>query len=324
MEKLIVIIDEMSEYARQLAVYLNGRRGFPYRAVVFSFAEEAKSCAENGAVYAVLASEQLEKEVLSVGFSEDVRLFWLSETKNLQTESVLYRYRSAKEIEKRLMQPDQNRKEIPVIGVYSPAGGVGMERLSREIAKGFSKEGKVLYFPFLPFGIYGKESRDGISELLFYVKQRESELPERLCSLMQKGEYVDSFAPVRWSTELRDITKEDMECLLRCIEMKTEYCAAVLAVGQFDAAGSAVLGCCDIVLTPVWDTEEGHKIQEEFLRQLKEAGETGLFSRVTEFLVESGEESVGFSHAVAGAVKKGGEVLAGRKGGNSIPDAGTA
>ncbi|MGN1085318.1 MAG: hypothetical protein ACI4QX_09945 [Lachnospiraceae bacterium] len=324
MEKLIVIIDEMSEYALQLAVYLNGRRGFPYRAVVFSSAKEAKGYAESGAVYAVLASERLEKDVLSAGMPEAVRLFWLSDTKAVQKASVLYRYQSAKEIEKRLMEVKQGKKDIPVIGVYSPAGGVGIERLSRKIAEGFSGGGKALYLPLLPFGIYGREAGDGMSELLFYVKQREAELSDRLYSLLQKGERVDSVAPVRWSTELRDITKEDMECLLRRIGAKTGYSAVILTVGRFDAAGTAALGCCDIVLTPVWDGEEGRRIQEEFLRQLKETGETELFSRIAEFAVKNGEESEGFSYAVSEAVRKGGEVLAERKGGNQTPDVGTA
>lgn len=324
MEKLIVIIDEMPEYALQLAVYLNGRRNFPYRAVVLSSVGEAENYIKSRAVYAVLASDGLEKEMLSLGLVEEVRIFWLSETKNVQKESVLYRYQPAGEIERRVTKPERSRKRVPVIGVYSPAGGVWTEQLSRKIAEGFSKEKKVLYFPLLPFGIYGREAGDGMSELLFYIKQREAGLPERLRSLLLAGERVDSFAPVRWSTELRDITKADTEYLLRCIDAETGYGAAVLAVGRFDAAGAAVLRCCDMILTPVWDIPEGHSIQAEFLRQLKESGETELLARITEFFIKSGEEQEGFRTAVSDAVRKGGEVLAERKRGNQAPDAGAA
>ena len=41
LEKLVIILDKVPEYATQLAVYLNNRRSFPFRAVVFAFAEEA-------------------------------------------------------------------------------------------------------------------------------------------------------------------------------------------------------------------------------------------------------------------------------------------
>lgn len=326
MEKLIVMADEMPDYAHQLAVYLNGRRGFPYRAVVVSSVPEIKGYVENGAVYALLVSEGLEKEVLGLGLPEDVLLFLFSETKSIQKESVLYRYQSAKEIEKRFIASPRNRAHLPVFGVYSPAGGVWTELLSRRIAERISKEKgrKALYLPFLPFGIYGRETGDGMSELLFYVRQRDAALPERLASLRQEGEGTDSFAPVRWSTELQDITREDMEYLLHCIERKGGYSAAVLAAGQFDAAGTAILRCCDIILIPVWDVPEGRRIQAEFLKQLKEAGEAELLSRITEFPVRSCEEKEGFFSAVADAVKKGGAVLAGGKGGNQAPDAGAA
>ncbi len=326
LEKLIIIADELQEYAHQLAVYLNGRRGFPYRAVVVSSVPEMKGYVENGAAYAVLASEGLEKEVLSLGLPEDVRLFWLSETKSVQKESVLYRYQSAKEIEKRFNGSPRNRTHLPVLGVYSPSGGVWTELLSRRIAERVSGEKgrKVLYLPFLPFGIYGRETGDGMSELLFYVRQREPALSERLASLRQEGEGMDSLAPVRWSTELQDITREDMAYLLHCIEQKGRYNTLVLAAGQFDAAGIAILRCCDSILTPVWDLPEGRRIQAEFLKQLKEAGEAELLSRITEFPVRSGEEREGFFSAAAEAVKKGGAVFAGGKGGNQAPDTGAA
>lgn len=326
LEKLIVMADELPEYAHQLAVYLNGRRGFPYRAVVVASVQEIKGYLENGAAYAVLVSEGLEKDVLALGLPEDVRLFLFSETKSVQKESVLYRYQSAKEIEKRVIGSPGNRTHLPVFGVYSPAGGVWTELLSRRIAEGVSREKgrRALYLPFLPFGIYGRESGDGMSELLFYVRQRDTALPERLSSLRQEEEGMDSLTPVRWSTELQDITREDMEYLLHCVERKGGYGAAVLAVGQLDAAGIAILRCCDVILTPVWDVPEGHRIQAEFLKQLKEAGEAELLSRITEFPVKSGEEKEGFFSAVSDAVKKGGAVLAGGKGGNQAPDAGTA
>lgn len=326
MEKLIVMADELPEYAHQLAVYLNGRRGFPYRAVVVSSVPEIKGYLENGAVYAVTASEGLERDVLALGLPEDVRLFLFSEARGIHKETVLYRYQSAKEIEKRLTGSARNRTHLPVLGVYSPSGGVWTELLSRRIAERVSGEKgkKVLYLPFLPFGIYGREGGDGMSELLFYVRQREPALSERLYSLRQEGEGMDSLAPVRWSTELQDITREDMAYLLHCVEQKGRYSALVLAAGQFDAAGIAILRCCDSILTPVWDVPEGRRIQAEFLKQLKEAGEAELLSRITEFPVKSGEEREGFFSAVADAVKKGGAVLAGGKGGNQAPDTGAA
>jgi len=43
LEKLVVILDVMPEYANRLALYLNGSREFPFRAVVPENAEEVKN-----------------------------------------------------------------------------------------------------------------------------------------------------------------------------------------------------------------------------------------------------------------------------------------
>ena len=260
MEKLVVILDEMPEYAMRLAVYLNGRRGFPYRAVVFSVPKEIKGYVESGAVHAVLAAECYEKEVLGTVVNSSVRVFWFSDTKETRGDAFLYRYQSAKEIEKRLIVTEKVARKLLVYGVYSPGGGVCFERLAAEIGNGFASKGRVLYLPFVPFGIYGREFGDGLSELLFYVKQREEMCSERFETLLQTGEGAHRIGPVRWSTELREISKEDMESLLRFLETKTEYDIIVMAVGQFDAAGSTVLRSCDAVLIPVWETEEGRRV----------------------------------------------------------------
>lgn len=322
MEKLVVILDDMPEYAERLAVYLNGRRSFPYRTVVFSAPEEIKGYVENGAVHAVLAAACFEKEVLEMVIKTDIRVFLFSETKEVRDGLFLYRYRSAKEIEKRLTEPGKTERKLRVFGVYSPGGGVWLERLGREIAKRLAGGENVLYLPFVPFGMFGREHGDGLSELLFYIKQREEVLTERFEKLLQTGEEAHCIGPVRWSTELREIAKEDIESLLRFLETKTEYDSVILAVGWLDAAGSTVLRSCDAVLTPVWETEEGRRLQAEFLRQLKEAGEAELLSRVVEFPLTDGGEGVGFSQAVTEAVKRGKEALCGYPRDTSEPDLG--
>ena len=101
MEKLVAIIDDMPEYGKRLAMYLNAGRTFPYRAVLFSTPDEVKAYIKNDGVHAVIASEALEKAVLEVTVGTKVNLFRLSETKDEGHSFVLYRYGSAKEIKRR-------------------------------------------------------------------------------------------------------------------------------------------------------------------------------------------------------------------------------
>lgn len=323
LEKLVAIIDEVPEYGRRLAMYLNASRTFPYRAVVFSTVNEAAGYMSNGGVYAVVAAEELEKAVLEATVGSKIKLFWLTETKDRYRTSLLYRYGSAREIERCLAETKDTEKPIPVLGFFSPSGGCKAEELSRKIAETLGKKGKVLYISMFSFGIYGRDGGDGLSEALYFIRQSEEERGYRLQRLLQCGEYMDGIGPVRWYTDLGSITGADMEALLRRDVWETDYQAFFVAVGQFDRTGRTVLNCCDNVLVPVWETKDGKQLQEEFRRQLKESGETKLYSGMLEFAVRGGSDDV-CAEAVAEAVRKGGEVIAERSGGDSQTGAGAS
>ncbi len=321
MEKLVAIIDDVPEYGKRLAMFLNAGRTFPYHAVVFATAEEAKSYIDGDGVYAVLAAEELEKEVLEVTVGTKIKLFWLSETKDRCRASVLYRYGSATEVERRLTEQKETSRRAPVFGFLSPAGGSEAELLSRKIAEQMGRNEKVLYLSLFPFGIYGREYGDGMSEVLYSIRQSEAEGEAFIQKLLQCGEYMDCIGPVRWYTDLDSITKEDMEALLYAGWQIANYQAIFVAVGQFDRAGRTVLSCCDFVFVPVWETENGKRVQEEFRRQLKESGETKIYAGMLEFSVK-GLVGEAFEEAVTAAVKKGGEAIAGSSGGDTKTDTG--
>lgn len=323
MEKLVVIIDDMPEYGRRLALYLNACRTFPYRAVLFATAEEARGYIKTDGVYAVVASEGLEKEILEATLGTKVKLFRLSDSRDKGDSSVLYRYGSVKEIERRLSERKEVEKRIPILGFFSPAGGCEAELLSCEIAKRLSRKGKVLYLSLFPFGSCGRSYTDGLSEALYFVRQEKEGERISLQHLLQCEEHMDSIGPVRWYTDLDSVTKEDIKALLQNDRWDTKYEAFLVAVGAFDRTGRNVLSCCDFMLVPVWETEQGRNIQEEFRRQLKESGETKLYSGMLEFPVKEtfGQMS---EETFEEAVKKGGEAIAGSCGGNTKADAGTA
>ncbi len=308
MEKIVGIIDEMPEYAARLAVYLNGSRNFPYRAVVFSSPKEAEGYVKRDAVAAILAAKRFEKEVLEFAAGTKTVLFLLQEKGDESGTGMVYRYQSAKEISRRFTEQKAVGQKIPVLGFFSPAGGAEAELLSRNIAKELGKKKKVLYLSLFPFGCYGREWGDGLSEVMFFLRQKEEERGGNIRTLLQREECMDTIGPVRWFTDLENVTAEEFEQLFCGKMWETEYRAFVIAVGQFDKTGRTVLGCCDKVLIPVWETEEGRRIQEEFRRQLKESEETKLYSGMIEFSVFTSESGIS-EETVKEAVRKGGEVF---------------
>ena len=319
LEKLVVIMDEMQDYANRLARYLNGRRDFPYRAVVMLCPEEVVRYVDENVVYAIVAVERWEPELRVYTTGTEVLLFCLRDKKEGYYPGSIYRYDSAKEIERRIVKRTQRKKEVPIIGFYSPPGGCGMDLLSRKIALELGKEGRVMYLSLFPFDSYGREGKDGLSEALYYIRQPEGDRKEALRELIQCGEFMDSIGPVRWHTDLESITKTDLERLLQATVWEAEYAAFVIGVGQFGKTGKEALSLCDRILVPVWENEEGQRIQEEFRRQLRESRETGIYTAIREFPVKP--LSVEWMDAaVVAAVEKGREIVAGDTGGDTQTD----
>lgn len=322
MEKLVAIIDNMPEYGERLAKYLNSGRSFPYRAVVFSAVNEVENYVKNDGVYAVLVSKTEEPEAVKMLVGTKVKLFCLCEAKEELRPFSLYRYSSAKELERRLVAVETEKKKVPVIGFFSPAGGSEAEYLAVRIAGELGRKGKILYVSMFPFGITGRSSGDGLSEALYFLRQTGEHRQERVQGVLQSGEYVDVIGPARWYTDLRNVTKEDMQKLLQGELWEREYRAFFVAVGMYDCVGQNILNGCDGVLMPMWETAHGKAVQEEFRRQIKESGETNLYSGIREFPVKE-TEGVMFEEAIKTAVKRGEEIIEGCGGDNTQTDAGT-
>lgn len=323
MEKLVAIIDKMPEYGERLAKYFNAERSFPYRAVVFSAVTEVENYIKNDGVYAVLITENEEAEAIRLLAGTDVKLFRLCETREEQGASLLYRYSSARELEKRLVGVETAKKRIPVIGFFSSTGGSEAEFLAIKIAGELGRKGKVLYVSLFPFGINGQCSGGGLSEVLYFLRQTDGECREQVQRLLRSGEYMDIIGPVQWYTDLRHVTKEDIRKLLQEELWDREYRAFFVAVGMFDCVGQDMLNGCDGVLMPVWETAHGQAAQEEFRRQIKESGETKLYSGIREFSVKE-IDGTALEEAVKAAVKKGEEIIAGCGGGDTQTDTGAA
>ena len=248
MEKIVGIIDEIPEYATRLAVYLNGSRNFPYRAVVFSSPKETEGYVKREAVAAILVAKQFEKEVLEFAAGTKTEVFLIQDVRNETGVGMVYRYQSAKEIGRMFTEQKKVEQKVPILGVFSPAGSGETESLSRNIAKELGKSGKVLFLSLFPFSCYGREWGDGFSEALFFLRQKEEERTANLRALLQREEFMDAIGPMRWFTDLESVTAQDLERLF-CREIwDTDYRAFVVAVGQFDRTGRTVLRCCDKVL----------------------------------------------------------------------------
>lgn len=312
LERYLIIIDEEQEYAKALAAFLNNDHGFLYRSVVLS-PEEAKEYVKSGAVAMILASVSFEKEILGLQKDAEQRVFWITEDKQDRRDTSVYRYQSAKLIQKRLEGIEKTSGDVPAVGCFSPSGGIWQEALCERIAEGFAEKRRVLSLSFLPFGTKNR-GENGMSELLYFARQGKESLAEFLKKQRSYEGNLTVIGPVRWSIDLQRVTASDIERILEGVKEAGEYDLIFFAVGYYDEAGLAVMRACDLLYVPVWEAEQGQEIQEAFIRQLREGGENKLLRCMKELSTLHFEDGVGVLSAARDAVRIGESGLLSEKG----------
>lgn len=308
LERYLIIIDEEKEYASALAAYLNGASDSFYRVAAVLSPPEAKDYVESGAVSIILASETYEKEVLCLAGSREIQVYWLSNEKQNQRKTVIYRYQSAKKIRDRLEDVAVKTEDIPVIAVFFPAGMFWTEQLCEGMAEEIAKTKRVLFLSFLPFCAERREE-NGMSELLYFARQGREELMQCLQKLKDCEGRLTRVGSVRWSMDLPKMTAEDVEMILQSARETGEFDLILTAIGYFDIAGLALMHACELLFVPVWETEKGQGFQAEFIRQLREGGENRLLHAVRELPVQNLEDAAGMSFTAAEAAEQTREYL---------------
>lgn len=138
--------------------------------------------------------------------------------------------------------------------------------LQREAA-----EGKTLILDFGYFSgisITGKKEK-GMTELLFYLKQKTEKTARKLSGLIQEWKGVDYLPAVGDYRDLYGVTKKEVELLLQILSENTEYENVIFDIGFLGEATLYLLGKCEYVFLrqPQNQWEENKK--EGFLQLLQ-------------------------------------------------------
>lgn len=114
-----------------------------------------------------------------------------------------------------------------------------------------------------------KENR-GMSELIFYLKQRSEKSKRKLQALIQNGEDMDYIAPAEDYRDLYGLQAEDVDYLLCMLSEETEYNFVFFDVGFVSEAAMYLLSCCKQLYLPEardsWERNQQQSWKQLMLR----------------------------------------------------------
>lgn len=260
------IADSAKAYTEAFMEYVNLKKGHLF---------QVRKCTEKDQLIKALAGEDIEILLISAEWYEACKsmihqncVILLSEgslSKELGACPAVYKYQSVENILREIMYYYSEQeveetfftgihRENRVIGVYSPAGGIGKTLFALTLGQILAENQNVLYLNLEECSGLAEVMGSGhwnISDLIYFLRQNKAQFLYRLNSMVQKEGRMDYIPPCDSYTDFRQITMDEWQHLLYLIRTQSPYDSVILDMG--DASGHEVelLRQCDGIYVPV-------------------------------------------------------------------------
>ena len=313
MDKIMAILVEEADYARELASFLSAREDFLYKPVAFTDAAAYLKFEQENSVDLLLCDRSLEPgERPECPGKVCILTEYSTVGEDTGGRSSVFKYQSSEKLLQDIMScldpgvkcrakrpmstgaaeragegtpgADPAARGFRLIGVCSPIGGSRCSTFSLALADYLSKKCKTLFVTLDPFfAIPGRKNagtRD-ITELLYFIESGGAGAEHGL------GDYVipDSGAdiicgPSHW-LDLENTGKDSLVRLARMIESSGYECAVFDLGRPITAAMELLRECTDILVTRGKAKRDGDAVAE-WKRQLCLSGLSDIAERLKE------------------------------------------
>ena len=248
-KSVFAVCDTEMEYARNFMEYLNQKRNIPFEVHAFSSAEMFLEFAKNNETEILLISDKAMKEeirrypirqiiILSEGVHSPV----------LDQYPAVYKYQSSEKVIREVMAcygvengVDTSpallpKKEMRIIGIYSPVGRTQKTSFALTMGQILAKERAVLYLNMESYSGFERLlecSYDrGMSDILYYARQENQGIIYKLGGMVQSMQNLDYLPPAASPMDIQTAKYEEWKWLFQEIEKNSSYEVLILDLGD--------------------------------------------------------------------------------------------
>lgn len=289
MEQVIGVFDGQAEYAERLINYINERKDIGCFAVGFRGEEELLSFCERKKLVSLLLGGTTKKAVAALRerLPVGLKIWELSEELGDLEEGQLFRYQRVGNLLRVILselQRDAALQMKELFTVFSPESNRMAARHALSLAGELSKKGRTLFLPwdaFWGYGRMGDEETPSVSELLYFLR-KDTVQAKKLFAGIRRKKGIEYFCGPDYSSDLWQYSPEEMQKLLLCCREYGGYDYIVFLSGMFHEGILSVMHQSGQICLVCSESSEGEIRKNEFLRQMKYAGEQDILSKLTE------------------------------------------
>jgi len=284
---LAVLADEI--YSGRFSDYINHHKSMLIDLVTFTSIKSAEEYVRHNRIDILLISSGMADEAGKLNNIKKIIILSDGSYTIQQEYPVIFMYQPAGDILKEILAQVAEDDSIPgmslmhtskqaeLIVVYSPYGGSGASTYARNLCAGMSGSNNVLYINLEIFDSFAEfegnpDSHEyicGMSEAVYYIKQKKDKLAFKLASIIKhhKDGY-NYILPVEDYSDLYSISQEDMECFTDVLGREMMYEKVVFDVGYIHASSLKLFQVCDLLILPEASGQLQENKQHSFERLL--------------------------------------------------------
>lgn len=301
MERTLAILDRDSAYGETLLQFIKRSGQLNMQIQVFTSFEVYLAQAKDIKVELLLVNESFLSEMKAGEVRKEQILLLLEDKGHLSADLPgIYKYQSAQmllkelrevigrsEVQEKTKETADGRQMIRSC-VFSPTGEAATF-WAMQLCQYLGETSRVLYVNLHPFADpsrFGTGNQKGMSEVLYYLKQKNETLPSKWESLIQKGNGYDVLGPVAHYRDLFELHEAELADFLAYLHNHTVYEQVVFDIGVFGDAFPLLLAeCKDIYLRQESDGESacGYEV---FCRHLREGGGEDMLGKIKTFQIQ--------------------------------------
>lgn len=285
MNNVLAVCDKDAEYAQRLMEYISKKSTHLFRTMAFSDEKCLCEYARDKRIELLLISENMNAGRLSelnIG-----RKITIKEEASVSKYMEVYKYQSADKLVREAMSfydAENNylnnvfdkRRDKYVIGIFSPVGGTRKTSFALTLGQLLSKNNAVLYINLEGFSglsdMLGTRFESGLSDLLYYSKQKNINIGARLSEFTISMQNLDILPPAEFPEDIKYIKPVFWSELFSKILNETKYDHLIIEVGAEVSDICSLISFCDRVFVPLRNDKLAKAKNKDFMEYVKNAG----------------------------------------------------
>lgn len=265
MDNLLAVCDYEKKYVYKLAEYLSKKKNFPFQVMPFNNLEKLMAFSKENPVELLLAGEAMEEELLKDNYTGQIVYLCEEKEKSRQKKGSIYKYQSGTAIMKEIMElyaqgeekgirkDFEGKRNMEIIGVYSPIKRCLQTSFSLILGQILAQEKRCLYLNFEAYSGLSKLLETGFShdfmDLMYFLKEGSEKFVYKLGSMVESIGNLDFIPPAVSFLDVLEMEGEKWQLLLRELERSTDYEVVILDLSDHVRGLFEILERCDKIYT---------------------------------------------------------------------------